>query len=330
MLRALSLLLLGTTLGAGWLWFDFTATLQRPVGDTPWHVERGQTWDGLVERIARAEQLSPRQVLYLRLYGRLSGKADRIRAGEYRPEAGENIAGLIERLIRGEVVLHSLTLIEGWRFDQALAAIQAHPAIERTLSPDPQAVMAALGHADLHPEGRFLPETYRFARGETDLAFLRRAYAAMEAALARAWMARKEGLPLNSPDELLILASIVERETALPEERAQIAGVFVRRLRLGMRLQTDPTVIYGLGERFDGNIRRRDLRTDTPYNTYTRRGLPPTPICLPGVDALHAAAQPADGDALYFVSRGDGSHVFSATLEEHNRAVRKYQLGRGS
>ena len=181
---------------------------------------------------------------------------------------------------------------------------------------------------DQHPEGRFLPETYRFTNQTSDVEFMRRAYVAMEAAMARQWAARQPDLPLASADDALILASIIERETGVPAERPQIAGVFVRRLRLGMRLQTDPTVIYGMGDAFDGNIRRRDLRTDTPYNTYTRKGLPPTPIALPGEAALAAAVNPADGDSLFFVSRGDGSHVFSATVQEHNAAVRKYQLKR--
>ena len=188
--------------------------------------------------------------------------------------------------------------------------------------------MARHGHPDEHPEGRFLPETYQFPRGSTDLEFLRRAYLGMEQALAEAWERRAKDLPLDSPYEALILASIVEKETGLASERARIAGVFVRRLKRGMRLQTDPTVIYGLGEGFDGNLRRKDLRTDTAYNTYTRQGLPPTPICLPGLDAIEAVLHPDEGNSLYFVARGDGSHEFSDTLKAHNRAVRKYQLKR--
>jgi UPF0755 protein len=190
--------------------------------------------------------------------------------------------------------------------------------------------MAALGHPDLDAEGRFFPDTYLFPRGTTDIAYLKRAYAAAEKNLEEQWAARASDLPYRSPYEALIMASIVERETAVPDERPMIAGVFIRRLAKGMRLQTDPTVIYGLGESFDGNLRKRDLLADAPYNTYTRAGLPPTPICLPGRAALAAALHPAAGDALYFVARGDGSHQFSATLQEHEAAVRRYQLGHKS
>lgn len=329
-LLILALLLGGASLAA----LDVRRTLSMDVGSTgdqTLEIRRGQTWDQLVHELASRMALAPRQQWYLRAYGRLTGHAYRIRAGEYRPRAGDSLRGLLQRIVEGDVVLHALTLVEGWRFDQALAAIQAHPKIRRVLPGDnPAAVMKALGHPGLHPEGRFLPETYRFALGETDLDFLRRAQSAMNDRLAEAWAARRDGLPLKTPEDLLILASIVERETGLPSERGQVAGVFIRRLQRGMRLQTDPTVIYGMGAAFDGNIRRRDLRRDTPYNTYTRSGLPPTPICLPGEESLRAAAQPEDGDALYFVSRGDGSHQFSATLEEHNRAVRRFQLGKGS
>jgi len=193
---------------------------------------------------------------------------------------------------------------------------------------DADTVMTALGHPDMNPEGRFLPETYYFPRGTTDVDFLRRAYADMQAFLQQVWAQRDDGLPLKSPYEALTLASIVEKETGVAAERPQIAGVFVRRLKKGMKLQTDPTVIYGMGDRYDGDIRFRDLRTDTAYNTYTRFGLPPTPIAMPGKDAILAVLHPADGKALYFVSRGDGSHHFSSTLEEHNRAVDRYQRKR--
>jgi UPF0755 protein len=188
--------------------------------------------------------------------------------------------------------------------------------------------MARLGAGGMHPEGRFLPETYHYTRGLTDLDVLRRTYTAMQTALEAAWRKRAADVPLKTPYEALILASIVEKETGVAAERPQIAGVFARRLRLGMLLQTDPTVIYGLGSAFDGNLTRRHLETPTPYNTYTTAGLPPTPIALPGRDALEAAVNPAPGEALYFVAKGDGSHHFSATLAEHNRAVARYQLGR--
>jgi UPF0755 protein len=208
-----------------------------------------------------------------------------------------------------------------------MEAVRAHPAIDQSLEGlSAEQIMQRLGHAGKHPEGRFFPDTYHFPRGTSDQALLRRAYQAMEQLLATEWPGRAADLPLQSPYEALILASIVERETALASERPEIAGVFVRRLQRGIRLQTDPTVIYGMGEAFAGNITRRDLEQDTPYNTYVHSGLTPTPICMPGRDAVHAVLHPAEGDSLYFVARGDGSHAFSATLTAHNRAVRTYQL----
>ncbi len=284
---------------------------------------------------AVAGQLSERGLIdhpwLLRLYARWNGLANRIQAGEYAIEPGTTAAGLVRRMVNGEVVQYSLTLIEGWRFDELLAAVHAHPAVKRTIEADAteSQIMAAIDRGAIPAEGRFLPETYHFPRGISDIDILRRANRALEATLDDAWRNRADGLPIKSADEALILASIIEKETGLAEERRRIAGVFSRRLERGMRLQTDPTVIYGLGEAFDGDLRRIHLRTDTPYNTYTRHGLPPTPIALPGAAAIRAAVDPAEGDSLYFVSRGDGSHVFSATLDEHNAAVRRYQLGQG-
>lgn len=267
------------------------------------------------------------QALLLRAYGRLSGQAARIKAGEYALAAGTTPRQLLEKLVAGEVVQYTLTLVEGWTFKQLMQAVRAHPALTQTLTGlSGEEIMARLGSPGVHPEGQFYPDTYRFPRGTTDLDFLRRAHELMKRRLAAEWDQRSEGLPLKTPYEALILASIIERETGVPEERPRIAGVFVRRLKLGMRLQTDPTVIYGVGDAFDGNLRRRDLLTDTPYNTYTRAGLPPTPIAMPSAAAINAALNPAPGNELYFVSKGDGSHYFSATLEEHNAAVRRYQL----
>lgn len=272
---------------------------------------------------------STRQRLYLTWYSRATGQALNLKAGEYEFGPGLRPLDLTALLVSGQVVFHELRIIEGWRFADALAALRQHAAIRQTLpGADAAGLMAALGHKGQHPEGRFFPDTYRFGRGTTDLALLKRAYDAMAAALAEEWAAREEGLPYPDPDAALTMASIVERETGAPHERAEIAGVFVRRLRLGMRLQTDPTVIYGLGAAFDGNLRKRDLLADGPYNTYTRGGLPPSPICLPGRAALHAALHPAPGKTLYFVARGDGSHQFSETMTEHDAAVRRYQLRR--
>ena len=332
MIRAIFHLILLLAVAAALTAWDARRQLAAPLqldSEQTLSVARGTAWSRLVVDLQARGWLEPRAALYLKAFGRLSGDASRIQAGEYAVQPGTTPVELLALLKSGDVISYQLTLVEGWRTDQAWAAVRAHPKIKRTDGlDDPVALMQALGKAEQHPEGRFLPETYRFTQQTSDVEFMRRAYVAMEAAMARQWAARQPDLPLANADEALILASIIERETGVPAERPQIAGVFVRRLRLGMRLQTDPTVIYGMGEAFDGNIRRRDLRTDTPYNTYTRKGLPPTPIALPGEAALAAAVNPEDGDSLFFVSRGDGSHVFSATVQEHNAAVRKYQLKR--
>jgi UPF0755 protein len=235
---------------------------------------------------------------------------------------------VLERLVSGKTIQYPVTLVEGWTFRQAVDHIAEDPRYGDLLGKSDADLMAALGRGGEHPEGRFFPDTYAFPRAATGLDVLRRALERMDQVLAEEWAARAPDLPIDSPYEALILASIVEKETGLAEERPAIAGVFTRRLQKGMRLQTDPTVIYGMGERFDGDIRRADLREATPYNTYVITGLPPTPIALPGRAAIHAALNPEPGEALYFVARGDGGHVFSATLEEHNAAVRKYQLSR--
>lgn len=291
-------------------------------------VESGTTVRGMVRQLAQ-RGLTHRP-LYWRVLAWWHRAGPRMQAGEYTLEPGLTPSGLLRKLIRGDVKQYALTVVEGWRFADLRRAIAEHEALQRTLEAElsgPE-VMQRIDRAGEHPEGRFLPETYRFPRGTTDVEFLRRAYDAMRETLSRVWAQRDAKLPLEGPYEALVLASLIEKETAVPAERPCIAGVFVRRLRRGMRLQTDPAVIYGLGSDFDGNLRRRDLHRDTPYNTYRRRGLPPTPIALPGVESLRAAVQPADGEALYFVAKGDGSHHFSATLREHNRAVAKYQLGR--
>ena len=263
------------------------------------------------------------------LLARLQGLDTRVRAGEYSIADGITADELLRQFTEGNSIQYSLTVIEGWTFRQMLAALARDPIIEHRLEGRTDAeIMAQLGYAGEHPEGRFFPDTYRFPRGTTDIDFLRRAYQVMQRHLEREWAQRQSDLPLKSPYEALILASIIEKETAVPAERNLISGVFVQRLRRNMRLQTDPTVIYGLGPEFDGDIRFRDLRRDTPYNTYLRAGLTPTPIALPGLDSIRAALHPEESGALYFVSRGDGTHKFSNTLEEHNAAVRKYQLNR--
>lgn len=268
-------------------------------------------------------------IWWLRMQMRLQRDARPIQAGEYELRPGRSLASSIAQLQRGEIKQYEFTILEGWTFRQLRQALQNTQALHNESANWSDAkLMQALGRQGSHPEGRFLPETYAYVRGDRDLDLLKRAADAMDQALQQSWAMRAAGLPLKSPQDALILASIVEKETGRADERARIAGVFTSRLRKRMRLQTDPTVIYGLGEQFDGNLRRRDLRTDTPYNTYTRRGLPPTPIALPGRAALLAAVQPDERGELYFVSRGDGSHKFSATLREHQQAVRRYQLKR--
>jgi UPF0755 protein len=263
----------------------------------------------------------------LAVYGQLSGQASRIKAGEYVLDPGLTVHALLTELVAGRVHLHSFTLVEGWTVTETMRALRKSAVIDKTLTTDDVAALATqLGLAVTSAEGQFLPETYRFPRGTTDAELLRMAHAAMKKELQAAWEGRDPDLPMKSAQDLLILASIIERETALAVERPQIAGVFIRRLKKGMLLQTDPSVIYGLGVEFDGNLTRRHLETDTPWNTYTRPGLPPTPIAAPGAEALHAAAHPAPGTALFFVAtgKGDGSHRFSTTLAEHQRAVRLY------
>ncbi|MGB5589896.1 MAG: endolytic transglycosylase MltG [Gammaproteobacteria bacterium] len=261
------------------------------------------------------------------LYGRVSGQSSRLHAGEYRLEPGLTPQDLLSRFVAGEVLLHSFTVIEGWTYRQMLAQIYAHPALKtETRELDLTEIAARLKLEQSSPEGWFLPETYRFPRGTSDLDLLAQGASAMREALQAAWAQRSGETTLEDPYQALILASIIEKETGLASEREQISGVMHRRLQRGMRLQTDPTVIYGLGESFDGNLRRADLERDTPFNTYTRKGLPPTPIALPSAAALLAAVNPAPGETLFFVASGDGdgSHVFSVTLEEHNRAVARY------
>lgn len=314
------------------LYLDYQRWAAAPLhGDAEPHtfvLERGATMRTVANHLEHEGLLE--RPLYLRLHGRLSGEAERLQSGEYRIPSGMTAPELVTRLARGRVVQHRFTIVEGWTFQQLLAALEADPRIVDTLDGvDAETIMAELGSEGEHPEGWFYPETYSFTRGTTDRDILRRSHRAMQERLEAVWAQRVEDLPLESAYEALILASIIERETGAAHERREIAGVFKRRLEQGMRLQTDPTVIYGMGDDYDGRIRTRDLRTDTPYNTYTRHGLTPTPIAMPGGAALEAAVDPKPGEYLYFVSRGDGTHQFSRTLDEHNAAVRRYILGQG-
>lgn len=290
------------------------------------HVEPGTSLSALAIELANNRIIN--HSWELKLLARLDNNANRIQAGEYRIQPGTTLAGLLDQLVQGDVLLHSFTIIEGMNWKQLRARLNENEFLDHQSRDLTDAeIMQQLGLDGVHPEGQFLPETYRFARGTSDIEFLRRANNALTVALDRLWQERDNNLPLASRYDALILASIVEKETSLAEERERIAGVFVRRLERGMRLQTDPTVIYGLGDEYDGDIRFRHLREDNPYNTYTRSGLPPTPICMTGVDSIRAALHPAPGDEIYFVASGDGGHVFSSTLEEHNRAVRRYLQG---
>jgi len=267
-------------------------------------------------------------VSLLKTWFRVSGQARQIKAGSYEITLGTTPRRLLNMLVRGEEALKSVTIVEGWNFNQLRAALQkAEHLTPDSIGMQPDLIMEKLGKPSLHAEGRFFPDTYTYAKGSSDLAVLKRAARAMDKRTEAAWALRSPDTPLQTPEQALILASIIEKETAKPSDRALIAGVFSNRLRLGMPLQTDPTVIYGMGDKFDGNLRKRDLQLDTPYNTYTRSGLPPTPIAMPGNAALLAAVQPAPTKALYFVARGDGSSQFSANLDDHNRAVNKYIRG---
>ncbi|MDM8565276.1 endolytic transglycosylase MltG [Candidatus Halobeggiatoa sp. HSG11] len=258
---------------------------------------------------------------------RFQKRAHLIKAGEYLIPVGTTPQQMLEIMISGKAISHTLMIPEGWNFKQMMVAIRGHPEIVQTLEGmNNKEIMTVLGWPDQHHEGRFYPDTYHFATGTTDVKFLKRSYRMMEKILAKTWEKRKEDLLLKTPYEALILASIVEKETAAVEERPLIAGVFMRRLKENMRLQTDPTVIYALGEKFDGNLRRKDLRVNNPYNTYKNKGLPPTPIAMPGRAALEAATNPTGGDALYFVAKGGGKHYFSVTLKEHECAVIEYQI----
>lgn len=325
MLFMASLLLFGAVLW--WLHEPIALRLQPGSVVVDLEIEPGTTANGVAEGVlASGGDVS---LLLLQAWFRFSGQARLIKAGSYELVAGTSPRKLLNMLVRGEEALKSVTLVEGWTFQQVRAALQkADQLASDTAAQTPETIMAQLGKPGVHPEGRFFPDTYTYAKGSSDLAVLKRAARAMDKRLDTAWSLRNLDSPLKSPDQALTLASIIEKETGRPGDRGQIGGVFSNRLRLGMPLQTDPSVIYGIGSQFDGNLRKRDLQSDTPYNTYTRAGLPPTPIAMPGKAALLAAVQPAPTKALYFVSRGDGSSEFSENLDGHNRAVNKYIRGR--
>ncbi len=322
--RWIHVLVLLVCVGAGvakW-WIDHDLTLAAPVLDLA--IEPGIS----PRRVAQTAVQSGVSTSAVALYWwfRLSGQARQIKAGSYELAAGLTPRSLLSKLVRGEESLRAVALTDGLTFAQCrMALAKADQLAQDTQGLPSEVIMARLGRPGAYPEGRFFPDTYTYSKGSSDLSVLKRAMRAMDRHLTAAWQQRDPGLPLSSPDDALILASIIEKETGRASDRAMISAVFLNRLRAGMLLQTDPTVIYGMGDQFDGNLRRRDLQTDTPWNTYTRAGLPPTPIAMPGQAALLAAVHPTDSQALYFVARGDGSSQFSTTLSEHNRAVDLYQ-----
>lgn len=327
LLRYLLLLVVAALLGlAGWMFLFVKQEIGVAETSRELVLEHGSSLRSISRQLV-AEGVLQEPWSFMLLV-RAKGMERAIKAGNYELRQGMTVQDLFLMLTQGSTVQRSITFIEGWTFRQMRDALNRHEDIRHLSMPMTDAeIMERIGATESNPEGLFFPDSYFFERGMSDLDILKRAYHTMQRKLQQAWEGRVPGLPYRTPYEALIMASIIEKETGRGDERPMIARVFLNRLRLGMRLQTDPTVIYGIGENFDGNLRRRDLQADTPYNTYTRGGMPPTPIAMPGMAAIQAALHPAEGNALYFVSRGDGSHVFSATLSEHNRAVNRYQRG---
>ena len=316
----------------GWYWHEYNTFLQTPiftgeqaVESQTFTINRGDS----IKKIAHSlkQQKIIRFPKYFQLYTRFSKKASSIKAGEYTLNAGMTIIDVVDLFVSGKVIQYSFTIVEGWTFRELLVNLANEPNLVRTLGDDAlQRLPELLSSDHKNLEGLVYPDTYNFPRGTTDLQFIQRAYKQMQNVLQEEWQKRQEKLPLSTPYEALILASIVEKESGVSSERDKVAGVFIRRLNKKMRLQSDPTIIYGMGERYDGNIRRRDINEKTAYNTYQIDALPPTPIAIPGREAIHAVLHPDKSKSLYFVADGSGGHYFSDTLKEHNRAVQKYIL----
>jgi UPF0755 protein len=326
----LLVLLLAGAAAVAWGWRDFTRFSSTPLNVTETgqsiEFERGTSFKDIVHQL-RAQGLSTAAPLYWRLLAEEMHVAGRLHAGEYALAAGMTPQQLLDNMAQGKVMQRDVTIVDGWNFHDVLQALAKADKLKHdTIGLDDATIMQKIGAPNDKPEGYFLPETYAYVKGDSDLDILHRAHSAMVKTLNTAWAQRDQNLPLATPYDALILASIVEKETGRANERQQVAGVFIRRLQKNMLLQTDPTVIYGMGASYTGTIHKVDLTTDTPYNTYTRPGLPPTPIAMPGKLSIEAALHPASGDALYFVAKGDGTHVFSATLDEHNHNVACYQL----
>lgn len=313
---------------SGWCYQWLNQPLSTPADGVEYQLEAGASVARVAYEFNRRGILSQPKLFIA--YARITGQVS-VKQGQYQIPAQATPKQLLQQLVEGRVESYQVTLVEGWTYQQALQRLHAESKLEKVLvAGDWEQNKVRLGVDVAHPEGWFFPDTYQYVQGDSDASVLRRAFAVMTSTLKEQWVGRAQGLPYRSPYEALIMASIVERETGAPSEREQISGVFVRRLDLGMRLQTDPTVIYGMGDRYKGDIRRSDLREHTPYNTYRINGLPPTPIALPGRKAIYAALHPDDSSSIYFVARGDGSHQFSSNLEAHNKAVREYQFRRRS
>lgn len=328
LLIALTLLGLMLAVATLYFWKDMQAQLDTPIniqGGSLYTIKSGMSLKSISHDLVRQGILS--HPYYFMFEGQLNGYQSRIKAGEYLISADITARQLLKEFVTGKVQQHALTLIEGSSYKQVMQAIHTNDILIKLLphDADGQTVMQLLGYPNIHPEGNFFPETYHFPAGTTDIDFLRRAYLTMRHVLEEEWQNREGDLPYKTHDEALILASIIEKEAILLAEHPTIAGVFVRRLKKGMKLQADPTVIYAMGDIYQGNISRKDLRLDSPYNTYVYKGLPPTPIALASRTAIHAALHPQPGDTLYFVAKGDRTHYFSKTLKEHNKAVNKYQ-----
>ncbi len=327
-LKRLFILLLGflfiAALVAGWFYHYYHLKIVLPVIPYEFSVESGSNVKQITRQLANDNVLPDTWSFVLLSY--LLSKESVLKAGDYRLTENISQIALLDYLVKGDVRQNEVRFVEGWTFSQFRDALYSHPDIRKTTTGmSEREILRLVGVSELSAEGVFFPDTYYFIKNSTDVEILQRAYQTMQNHVQKAWAQRIETLPLESPYEALILASIVEKETGLDSDRLEIAGVFINRLRMGMPLQTDPTVIYGLGDKFDGNLRKKDLRTDQEYNTYTRTGLPPTPIAMPGLASIHAAVKPAKTDSLYFVAKGNGESVFSTNLSDHNRAVMRYQ-----
>ena len=327
--KIIGITLLVFSFSAGWAWLDYRTAMQESVVAQPVYIDIAQG-DSLSQiAVKLVEQKLPIKTFWFKVIAYTTGSAKKLKAGEYELAPGSTVPDILELFVQGKTRQYSITFPEGWGFKEVLQEMERNPHLEHTLNATGDDVLLAELKSDLkHPEGLFFPDTYFFENHTSDIALLKRAYKKMQEVLEQEWQTKAEKLPFQNAYQALIMASIVEKETAAVSERPLIAGVFIRRLEKDMRLQTDPTVIYGMGEHYHGDIGVKDLKTETPYNTYIIKGLPPTPIAMPGQDAIHAALHPDDGDSLYFVARGDGTHVFSSTLADHNRAVNLFQRKR--